>query len=481
MVMTVLGLFSGIGGFELGFSSAGYQIVGMCECERFCQSVLRRHFPGVPIFDDIRGLSGDAVASECGRVDVVTGGFPCQDISLAGNSAGLAGARSGLWHEMLRIITEVRPTWVVAENVAALRSRGMGEVLRGLAAIGYDAEWHCIPAAAVGAPHRRDRVWIIAHAADADIRRCEGERIGGLLDGEWLSFRSDADGCGTRGPGRSAPGGTGQHEPERTLRHPHRPILESGRFQRAALDAARFWGARAGICHLDDGVPETLDGCGGVGHGTGIASGSGSMVRGMRDAAGTQAVSRSAGGSGAVSPEAILQPGVHGEVSDPPDGRVVTTPPESEPVCSVGLRGVRRQVPVRGPSHGPESSEQRRVQPEDVVRFLSHVLALEAWEALVGDALSVSDLLVALAEIGFVSEALSALPQVWRSLSDEEREWVGLRIVSRSPWCRERPGVPRVSRGARHRKDRLRALGNAIVPQIAQIIAEAIRDRSVTR
>lgn len=94
---------------------------------------------------------------------VVCGGFPCQDISVAGRGVGLSGSRSVLWFEMLRVIDETNPKYAVIENVSALRSRGLDAVLGGLTSIGYDAEWHCVPAAAVGAPHRRDRIWILAY------------------------------------------------------------------------------------------------------------------------------------------------------------------------------------------------------------------------------------------------------------------------------------------------------------------------------
>ena len=163
MTINVLDLFSGIGGFSLGLDrTGGFQTVAFCEIDKYARRVLANHWPEIPIYDDVKNITADRLRADGISVYVVCGGFPCQDISLAGSGAGLDGARSGLWFEMLRIITETRPRFVVAENVAALRSRGLDEVLRGLAAIGYDAEWHCIPAAAVGAPHRRDRVWIIA-------------------------------------------------------------------------------------------------------------------------------------------------------------------------------------------------------------------------------------------------------------------------------------------------------------------------------
>jgi DNA (cytosine-5)-methyltransferase 1 len=106
-------------------------------------------------------------------VDVLAGGFPCQDLSYAGKGAGIDGERSGLWGEYARLIRELRPRYVVVENVTALLARGMGRVLGDLAACGYDAEWDCIPAAAVGAPHRRDRVWIVAYPNGAGL---EGHR-----------------------------------------------------------------------------------------------------------------------------------------------------------------------------------------------------------------------------------------------------------------------------------------------------------------
>lgn len=159
-MMQHLDLFSGIGGFALGLQrTGGFKTVAFCDFDPKTHLVLKKNFPGVPIFNDVKTLKGEDV----GTIDIVTGGFPCQDLSVAGKGKGLAGERSGLWFEMLRIIKETQPKWVIAENVAVLRSRGLDQVLRSLDEIGYDAEWHCIPASAVGAPHRRDRIWIVAH------------------------------------------------------------------------------------------------------------------------------------------------------------------------------------------------------------------------------------------------------------------------------------------------------------------------------
>jgi len=163
--LRVLDLFSGIGGFSLGLErTGGFETVAFCEIEPYCRRVLAKHWPEIPIYEDVRRLTAANLAADGLAVDVICGGFPCQDISLAGKGAGLAGERSGLWRDYARLIGELRPQFVVVENVAALLSRGLGDVLGDLAAIGYDAEWHCIPATAAGLPHARDRVWIVAHA-----------------------------------------------------------------------------------------------------------------------------------------------------------------------------------------------------------------------------------------------------------------------------------------------------------------------------
>jgi DNA (cytosine-5)-methyltransferase 1 len=156
----VLDLFSGIGGFSLGLERAGMRTVAFCEIEPYCQAVLRKHWPGVPCFPDVRELHAADLPE---RADVICGGFPCQDISVAGKGAGIDGERSGLWSEYARLIGEVRPSYVIVENVAALLGRGLGRVLGDLSEIGYDAEWHVISAADVGAPHLRERVWIVAY------------------------------------------------------------------------------------------------------------------------------------------------------------------------------------------------------------------------------------------------------------------------------------------------------------------------------
>ena len=158
--LTVGSLFSGAGLCDLGLEWAGMKHRFFCEVDPFCRSVLRRHWPGIPIYEDVRELRG----ADLPPVDVLCGGFPCQDVSLAGKRKGIAkGTRSGLWHEYARLIEEIRPGYVIIENVPGLLAAGVEAVLQDLASVGYDAEWEVLPAAAVGAPHRRERVFLVAY------------------------------------------------------------------------------------------------------------------------------------------------------------------------------------------------------------------------------------------------------------------------------------------------------------------------------
>lgn len=157
--MRVLDLFSGIGGMALGLEAAGMETVGFCEIDPFCRKVLRRRFPAVPLFEDVRKLKG----TECGPVDVVAGGYPCQPYSVAGRREGAEDDRA-LWPEMARIVDAARPAWVLGENVAGHITLGLDGVLSDLEAKGYACRAFVVPACAVGAFHRRERVWVVAHA-----------------------------------------------------------------------------------------------------------------------------------------------------------------------------------------------------------------------------------------------------------------------------------------------------------------------------
>lgn len=183
--LKVLDLFAGIGGFSLGLErTCGFETVAFCEIEKFPQKVLRKHWPDKPIYDDVRELTADRLVSDGVELpDVITGGFPCQDLSSAGNMQGIGcGTRSGLFREMLRIAVECgergRKPYIIFENVSRLLSgpseasgEWFAEFLYALAEIGYDAEWACITAASLGYAHERDRIWVIAYPHEAQLKR----------------------------------------------------------------------------------------------------------------------------------------------------------------------------------------------------------------------------------------------------------------------------------------------------------------------
>lgn len=185
--MKVLDLFSGIGAFSLGLERAGFSTVAFCEIDPFCRRVLAKHWPEVPCYDDIRHLTAARLAADGIAPDLICGGFPCQDISVAGRGAGIGGERSGLWSEFARLIGEIRPRYALVENVAALLGRGLGDVLGDLAALGYDAEWHCISAADLGACHARDRLWLAAYPSAMRRQERLGRQAGwGRFARSWL-------------------------------------------------------------------------------------------------------------------------------------------------------------------------------------------------------------------------------------------------------------------------------------------------------
>lgn len=165
-------LFSGIGAIDLGLEQAGMSCSWQVEIDEFAKLVLEKHWPDVLRYCDVREVNGKKVE----KVDLICGGFPCTDISVAGRGAGLEGVQSGLWYEMFRIVREMRPNWVLIENVSALRTRGADSILDGLEAQGYSCWPFVVGGREVGAPHKRQRIFIIAKLADAQREGLEGQR-----------------------------------------------------------------------------------------------------------------------------------------------------------------------------------------------------------------------------------------------------------------------------------------------------------------
>jgi len=244
-VLKVLDLFSGIGGFSLGLERAGMETVAFCEIDKKARLVLNKHWPDVPVFDDVSTLTRETLDARGISVDVICGGFPCQDISLAGKGAGLEGDRSGLWFQFHRLIKEIQPHYAIIENVSALRNRGLDQVLRSLAEIGYDAEWHCIPASAVGAPHRRDRIWIVAYS------------------NQQHGWGKQSIPIGSRRGTRDQSGGSSQNVANTSVsglqRYERGWEAEAQRFSKRHLTKCGWWATEPAVGRVAHGVPGRVD------------------------------------------------------------------------------------------------------------------------------------------------------------------------------------------------------------------------------
>jgi DNA (cytosine-5)-methyltransferase 1 len=446
--MRLLDLFSGIGGFSLGLERAGFQTVAFCEIDPFCRAVLRKHWPDVPCYDDVTTLTAARLAADgiitanngrpmayanigrehsseqicSGRqeprsfsgIDAICGGFPCQDISLAGAGAGIEGSRSGLWSEYARLIDELRPKYVIVENVAALLNRGMERVLGDLASIRYDAEWHCIPACAVGAPHRRDRVWIIAYP------KCipGGEQSG--IDLQW--GRSSEAQQIRLGGGDVANSECGRL-PSGNVECAWPPTIIPPAFGRHCRgpEFGQTWRAEPNVGGGIDGFPAWLDRC--IGRGLSHAE-SGRRTKVLRDLWSphvSQALRRAAGGLERIQQAEVLFAFVREYEIGINEARLLVA---GKKASEIFLRSLRILSQIRSAPHRSGSKKQRPAKHSDLVQPLSRLLA-----------------------------------------HDGEAHWAG------DGW---ENAVPRIAKGVPLAMDRLRSLGNAIVPQIAEIIGRAI-------
>lgn len=381
--------------------------------------------------------------------DFITAGFPCQDISFAGAGAGLAGTRSGLVWPLLRTIRLVRPRGALLENVAALLGRGLDVILGHMAAVGYDAEWHCIPASAVGAPHRRDRIWILLSDADADGRERLKEPYSGSLQSELEAPRWG--------------------DVERFCSdEPMADTTRDGRFARGASDAAeRPAGRQLGGSGL------TPDFCNANVSGLAIGQGQSRDVgEEFSPAFGTDWWG--------------VEPDVRGMVdgiSERLDGDVDASCRMGSEVRSAQrgearLRAVWKQVTARSASQGRGSDEQLARELADSMPALPHALALGTREDAMEAALTfVHRMREAGEALGALRDPSQPLAQAWLSASGQEADPWFLAGCGRADWSSgEWPGVPRVKNGVPSRVDRLRGLGNAVVPILPEIIANAYAD-----
>jgi len=406
--------------------------VWFCEQDEFCRRVLARHWPGVPCHPDVRSLvadtapqqrrgreviaqphmvddgpqpqhrtagtgDGDGLPVPVPYVDVLCGGFPCQDISLAGRGAGLAGERSGLWREFARIIGELRPRYVIVENVPALTVRGLDTVLADLAARGFDAEWDHLPASAFGAPHRRDRIWLVAYPATPGL---EGQRP---HPGQPQKPES-RDGRSARLAHADRQAGNGTRPPGKALPRPG----EIERPGRRGSSVGNPWESEPDVGRVAHGVPARLH------------------------------------GGGDAHPGCVAEARAEGASDDDL------------------LRAMRQHMALAAASHGPPTCGVCGDPVSDVPRRGG----LRGWDAEAAGAEDLRRLRERLHGVQpFQGEDLLAGVPLGVGAS-ERAEALG--------WWDREPDVGRVAHGVPQRVDRLRALGNALVPQIAEWIGRQI-------
>lgn len=243
MTLTVGSLFTGIGGIDLGLERAGMEIKWQVENDEFCIQVLEEHWPTVQRFADVRALSGSSLET----VDVICGGFPCQPVSTAGKRAAQADPR-WLWPEFARLVDEVRPEYVIVENVPGLYSAGGAEVITDLAALGFDAEWHNLLASAFGAPHQRERFVLVGYANEQGLERRGSKRrlresgIKGQPGGPSTNAVADPDNLGRHGGTRWS--ARGWEQPTHS----------------------DWWTVEPGMGRVADGVPKRVDRLKGLGN-----------------------------------------------------------------------------------------------------------------------------------------------------------------------------------------------------------------------
>lgn len=251
--MTHGSLFSGIGGFDLAAQWAGWHNVIQVEKDAFCRKVLEKNFPAVRRYEDIKNFNGYEYKN---TIDVISGGFPCQPFSVAGRRKGAEDDRF-LWHEMLRIIREIRPHFVVGENVAGIISMELDQVLTDLEAEGYATETFIIPACGLGAWHRRNRVWIIAYSDS--VRKRFGRRDSNQqseIAPVWESLRGPVAGFGQIGLASNP-----HNTDSKKQRKP-----QSNEAQYSASGCCSWWETEPGICGVANGVPARVDRLKGLGN-----------------------------------------------------------------------------------------------------------------------------------------------------------------------------------------------------------------------
>jgi DNA-cytosine methyltransferase len=426
---------------DLGLERAGMTCKWQVEIDDYATKVLEKHWPDVPKYRDICEFPP---AEGVEPVDLICGGFPCQDISYAGKGAGLDGERSGLFYELVRVVSEVGPRFVLLENVSALLTRGLDDVLGTLASIGYDAEWHCIQAADVGAPHIRDRIFIVASSnteRERAIREAnsgessEFDEVGERLQQGWVEGVNGSS-CNVpnslRAEQQSGTGGRGIREGDTELADTSSERLQgSGELVESIrteteenrkaivsqpISKSRIWATEPDVGGSPDGFPNFLDRHIGKGMSYEESKRAIEGLRGVWDSHVSKAVWETLRGLGRIQAANVLF-ALMCEYSK--GGGIPREFVAGTEALEETLRDLRRQQSACSTSSGQRPDQQHREEHPD-------------------------------------------------PLCDMPRE-----VAS---WDSFEQGIERVATGVPKRMDRLRGLGNAVVPQVAQYLGECIME-----
>ena len=434
--LTHLSLFSGIGGIDLAAEWAGFRTIGQCEYADYPTKVLEKHWPDVPRWRDIRTLTNESFYEKTGlrTVDIISGGFPCQPFSVAGKQKGKDDDRY-LWPEMLRIIRELKPRWVIAENVPGILRIAGRTVCENLESEGYAVTIFDFEAAAVGAPHRRERVFFVGELQGERPSREQVRRTRSTVaKSQRCCNVRHSSGAGLSDRSNRALGQPGaEQEFERSNWWSTEPNVGG------ALDGFSAWLDRHQELTIKShkrimGNVNKL--MGGYKNGSTQETRTREILRILRSEIGTEDIQRSSGRFGSIQEKEILLAYLCKleEASETLDN----ISPKSEEIQKNILRGVRLQNEFTGTSHRPESREQCSGEYSDALQALSRLLAHHCQEA-------------------------------WERYCRENAE------TFLNPWAGDwERGIPRVVNGIPSRVDRLKCLGNAVVPQQIYPIFKAI-------
>lgn len=440
--MKALSLFSGIGGLDLAAEAAGIEIAAMCEIEPFCRAILAKRWPGVPVIEDVRTIRGEDYA---GTIDVVFGGFPCQDLSVAGRQAGLAGERSGLWFEMLRIIETARPRFVVTENVRGAVNLALDTVRMGLEKVGYRVWPFVVPASAFGAPHKRERLFVVGLREDVadrlrDRLQGRGERGIGLFAGAQPTDE------------QSARCGRGDLWPTPTVNGNNNRAGLSSKSGDGLATAVKMWPtprrqSSTGKCEHGDGGPDLQTAAGGqlnpdwvsqmmglpywwtnpereVLYATTSKTDAGKVLLVLRREDGAQEFQWEIGRYENISEEEILLMDLLREIKTERTPNKICYREKTEKVPWFMLRKLRHDRKLTNAPYRHGQIQQFTGELDDFVSFLSYEMALEAWKNYTEKTVGLVNLWCGVAEVGYIPESLIALHGTWRHLLSARDKYI---------------------------------------------------------